>query len=86
METLAGFVSSVLRLKTRGEGMGSYHLYYLRDSQVIGFDDIEAPDDDEAVRVARRQGEGNAVEVWNAHSRIRVVAPDASTPPLRMAH
>jgi hypothetical protein len=58
--------------------MGSYHLYYLRDSKVVGSDDIEAPDDDAAIRLAKDQGEGEAVEVWNEHSRIRIVAPSAT--------
>lgn len=55
--------------------MASYHLYYLRDSAVVGSDSIEADDDGEAIRLARELGEGQAVEVWNDHSRIRIVAP-----------
>ena len=55
--------------------MAHYHLYFLRDSQVIGSDSIEAEDDEEAIHLAKSHGEGHAVEVWNAHSRIRVVAP-----------
>jgi hypothetical protein len=64
----------------RGDDMGRYHLYFLRDSQVIGSDSIDARDDEEAIRLARDHGEGNAVEVWNAHSRIRVVAPAQPAP------
>lgn len=55
--------------------MAHYHLYYLRDNTLIGGDNIEAADDGEAVRLARERGQGQAVEVWNAHTRIRVVAP-----------
>jgi hypothetical protein len=65
----------------RGDDMGRYHLYFLRDSQVIGSDSIDAQDDDEAIRLARDHGEGNAVEVWNAHSRIRVLAPGQPAAP-----
>jgi hypothetical protein len=53
----------------------SYHLYYLRDNILIGSDSIEAADDDAAVRIATERREGRSVEVWNAHSRIRIVAP-----------
>jgi hypothetical protein len=55
--------------------MAGYHLYYLRNSQVIGSASIDAADDEDAVRVARECGEGQAVEIWNDHGRVRVVAP-----------
>jgi hypothetical protein len=55
--------------------VASYHLYYLRDNQVIGAESIEAPDDNQAVQMAKRRGDGQAVEIWNAHRRIRIVAP-----------
>jgi len=55
--------------------MAKYHLYYLRDNLLLGSDDIEASDDQEAARVAREQGRGQIVEIWNAHKRVNVVAP-----------
>ena len=55
--------------------MANYHFYYLRDNRLVGSDSIEAVDDDEAVRRAKQRGKGQAVEVWNDHNRIRVVAP-----------
>lgn len=58
--------------------MGQYHLYYLRDGELVGADDIDAADEQEAVRIARTKGEGRVVEVWNAHSRIRILAPDSA--------
>lgn len=58
--------------------MASYHLYYLRGHQVVGSDSIEARDDSEAIRLAKKRGQGQAVEVWNAYSRIRIVAPEAA--------
>jgi hypothetical protein len=77
-ETSAGSDRFAAQTKSRWKPMGSYHLYYLRNSQVVGSDDIEAPDDDAAIRLAKDQGKGDAVEVWNAHSRIRIVAPSAA--------
>lgn len=55
--------------------MASYHLYYLRNHGVVGSDSIDARDDEEAINFAREHGEGQAVEVWNDHGRIRIVAP-----------
>jgi len=55
--------------------MAGYHLYYLRNGELIGSDSIEAADDNEAARIAKACGKGQAVEVWNAHGRVRVVAP-----------
>ena len=59
--------------------MASYHLYYLRDGQVVGADRLDAADDEAAIQMAREQGKGQAVEIWNAHSRIRVIAPANAT-------
>jgi hypothetical protein len=63
--------------------MGQYHLYYLRGFALVGSDDIEAPDDRAAVRIAKQRGAGLAVEIWNSQKRVRVVAPakTASAPP-----
>ena len=61
-----------------GGPMARYHLYFLRDNKLVGDDSIEAADDNHAIRIAKEQGKGQAVEVWNAHSRIRVVAPAKS--------
>lgn len=55
--------------------MARYHLYFFRNNQLVGNDSIDAADDKAAVLAARQRGKGQAVEVWNAHSRIRVVAP-----------
>lgn len=55
--------------------MATYHLYYLKRGQLIGSDDIEAGDDLEAARIAGAQGRGDLVEIWNASSRIRILAP-----------
>jgi hypothetical protein len=55
--------------------MARYHLYYLRDNQLVGSDDIEAADDRDATRIAREHGDGRRVEIWNAHRRVNVVGP-----------
>jgi hypothetical protein len=55
--------------------VASYHLYYLRDNRLIGAENIEAADDTQAVHIAKRRGDGQAVEIWNGHRRIRIVAP-----------
>lgn len=54
--------------------MDTYNLYYLRDSLLVGSEDIEAADDREAARVARTKGDGQVIEVWKAGRRVNVVA------------
>ncbi len=61
--------------------MTHYHLYFLRGSELVGSNDIEAADDNDAARIARERGDGEVVEVWNAHARVRLVAPAASKMP-----
>ena len=60
--------------------MARYHLYFLRQGMLMGSHDIEAADDREAAQVAREQGDGQVVEVWNDHRRVRVVAPARAAP------
>lgn len=61
----------------RGTGaMTSYNLYFMRNGQLLGGDKIEASDDREAGRIARDRAEGRSVEVWDAHRRVRIVAPN----------
>jgi hypothetical protein len=55
--------------------MADYHLYFLRDNKLVGSEHIEAENDRDAAHIARERGSGDAVEVWNAHGRVRVVAP-----------
>jgi len=55
--------------------MADYHLYFLRQGMLVGSTNIEAEDDSEAVQIAREQGDGQLVEVWNDHRRVRVVLP-----------
>ena len=55
--------------------MAEYHLYFLRQGMLVGSTSIEAEDDNEAARIARDQGDGQFVEIWNDHRRVRVVTP-----------
>ena len=55
--------------------MSHYHLYFLKQGMLIGSDKIEAADDGEAARIAREQGGGELIEIWNDHRRVRVVTP-----------
>jgi hypothetical protein len=55
--------------------MARYHLYFLKQGMLVGSGNVDAADDSEAARLAREQGNGQVVEVWNDHRRIRVVAP-----------
>ena len=55
--------------------MSRYHLYFLRQGMLVGSENIEAVDDGEAARIAREQGGGQVVEVWNDHRRVRVIGP-----------
>lgn len=57
--------------------MANYHLYYIRQNMLMGSDDIEAADDNDAARIAGKLGSGGIVEVWNANRRVRVVAAKA---------
>ena len=61
--------------------MARYHLYYLRQGMLVGSGDIEAADDHDAARIARSQGRGQTVEVWNDHERVRIVAPALQAEP-----
>ena len=53
--------------------MANYHLYFLKSGMLIGSEDIEAASDNHAAQVAEDKGRGEIVEVWNAHSRVRIV-------------
>ena len=55
--------------------MAEYHLYFLRQGMLVGSTNIEAMDDGEATRIAREQGNGHLVEIWNDHRRVRVIMP-----------
>ena len=53
--------------------MAQYHLYYLRNGQLVGADSIEARSVKDAERIGLDRGDGRVVEIWNAHSRVRVL-------------
>ena len=53
--------------------MATYHLYFLKGGQLVGSEDIEAGSDNQAAHIAEDKGRDDLVEVWNAHSRVRIV-------------
>jgi len=53
--------------------MAIFHLYYLKGGLLVGSEDIEAADDNEAARIAEDKGRGDIVEIWNSDSRVRIV-------------
>lgn len=61
--------------------MARYHLYYLRDNQLVGADEIEAADDRDAEQIAMTRSGGKTVEIWNAHKRVNVVTTAAQPGP-----
>jgi hypothetical protein len=63
--------------------MSKYHLYFFQDNLLLGNERIDAVDDDAAIRLARDRGKGDAVEVWNANARVRIVAPAKAAHPAR---
>jgi hypothetical protein len=66
--------------------MADYHLYFLRGNRFVGSEHIQAGSDLEAVRIARKRGSGDIIEVWNASTCLRVVAPARSRTPLAAEH
>ena len=55
--------------------MARYHLYFLRQGMLVGSGEIDAADDHEAAQLAREQGDGQTVEVWDDHQRVRIIGP-----------
>ena len=55
--------------------MAEFHLYFLRQGMLVGATSVEADNESEAERIAREQGDGEYVEIWNDHRRVRVVSP-----------
>ena len=64
-----------------GRPVARYHLYFFENNMLLGDDRIEAADDAAAIRAASAQGKGKVVEVWDAHRRIRVLAPQKGKAP-----
>ncbi len=57
-----------------------YRLYLLNgpDGRFVGFHEIEAPDDVEAVRVAHERAGSNPLELWCGERRVTSI-PAAAT-------
>lgn len=61
--------------------MGYYRLYLLAEpgGRFVGFEEIEAEDDVEAVRAAERHIGAQALELWCGKRKVRTFAPKAET-------
>ena len=55
--------------------MPSYHIYTMSKGAPVSFTSIEAGDEAEALRIAGEYYEGDAVELWNEHRRLRILRP-----------
>jgi len=55
--------------------MASYRLYFLQAAELIGSDEIEAPDDVQAAAIARSRSCGRIVEVWRGSRKVRTLGP-----------
>ena len=58
--------------------MPQYHLYFISQGRLVDADDVEAPDDGEALRLAQQRRDGDVVEVWDDDSHFRVLAAACS--------
>ena len=58
--------------------MTRYRLYNLDGHRLIRIGEIEAEADEEAVRIAKREGTGDHIEIWEGHRKVRVVAPSGA--------
>ena len=55
--------------------MARYRVYSWQGVRLIEAGEIDAPDDAEAIRIARERGLGDYSEIWQADRRVRTVAP-----------
>ena len=61
--------------------MGYYRLYLLDGpkGRFVGFEEIEAADDAEAVRIAEALPDRHARELWCGKRKVRSIAPKGAT-------
>jgi hypothetical protein len=61
--------------------VGYYRLYLLAEpgGKFVGFEEIEAEDDVEAVRVAERHIGAQALELWCGKRKVRTFAPQQAS-------
>lgn len=61
--------------------MGYYRLYLLAEpgGSFVGFEEIEAEDDAEAVRIAAGHVGAQALELWCGKRKVRSFAPQAAS-------
>lgn len=51
--------------------MAYYRLYLVEGGRFVGFEELEAADDIEALRLAERHHESRAVELWCGKRKVR---------------
>jgi len=59
--------------------MAYYRLYLVDGGRFVGFEEIEAVDDIEALRLAEQRNERHAVELWCGKRKVRSL-PAGKTP------
>jgi hypothetical protein len=58
--------------------MAYYRLYLVQSGRFIGFEEIEAVDDIEALRAAERRNDTHAVELWCGKRKVKSLAAQAA--------
>ena len=63
-----------------GMNLGYYRLYRLAEpnGRFIGFEEIDAADDEEAARLAERHFGSHPLELWCGKRKVRLFSPAAS--------
>lgn len=51
-----------------------YKLFFLRYGRLIGGSTIDAPNDEEAIRLAADRANTETVEIWQENRRVQVVS------------
>ena len=70
-------ISGTSALGRAGFSVGYYRLYLLAEpgGKFVGFEELEAEDDAEAVRVAEGHVGAQALELWCGKRKVRTFAP-----------
>jgi hypothetical protein len=54
--------------------MGYYRLYLIENGRFVGFEEIEAADDADALRIAEQRNGTHAVELWCGKRMVNSLA------------
>jgi hypothetical protein len=61
-------------LRLGGGSMSYYRLYLIENGRFVGFEEIDAADDDQALRIAEQRNGTHAVELWCGKRMVRSFA------------